>query len=227
MEPPAPVIAFDLDGTLVDSLDDIIASFRHAFGEFGLPSPDERSVRALVGKPLDEMYGQFVPEGRVAALSAAYRRHYPRNFTRRTRIFPGVTDVLAELRSRGFLLAVATTKRTAMARALVQAVGLMEQVDHVQGTDDFPHKPAPDVVLRAGAALAGRVEWMVGDTVGDIEAGRAAGASTYAVTWGTHDECLLAEARPDLLEPDLARLLEVVGSGQRSPSGPRGAAPPR
>jgi phosphoglycolate phosphatase len=224
MERPASVIAFDLDGTLVDSLDDIIASFRHAFGEFGLPSPDEGSVRALVGRPLDEMYGQFVHEGRVAELSAAYRRHYPRNFTRRTRIFPGVTDVLAELRSRGFLLAVATTKRTAMAQALVHAVGLTEYVDHVQGTDDFPHKPAPDVVLRAGDALDGKVEWMVGDTVGDIAAGRAAGASTYAVTWGTHDEAVLAGARPDLLEPDLARLLEVAGSGRPGPATARGAA---
>jgi phosphoglycolate phosphatase len=207
---PGSVIAFDLDGTLVDSLEDIIASFRHAFAEAGLPSPDERSVRSLVGRPLDEMYAQFVPEGRVAALSAAYRRHYPKNFTRRTRVFPGVLEVLDELRSRGFRLAVATTKRTAMAEALVEAVGLRRHVDHVQGTDDFPHKPAPDVVLRAGRALGGTVSWMVGDTVGDILAGRAAGASTYAVTWGTHDEAVLAEARPDLLEPDLSRLLEAA-----------------
>jgi phosphoglycolate phosphatase len=210
MDQPTPVITFDLDGTLVDSLEDIVASFRYAFGELGLESPDDAAVRALVGKPLDEMYSRFAPFDRVAALSAAYRRHYPRNFTRRTRIFPGVTEVLGELRERGWKLAVATTKRSEMARALVRAVGLARHVDHVQGTDDFPHKPAPDVVLRAGAALGGQVFWMVGDTTGDIRAGRAAGAATYAVSWGTHDATELALAEPDLIEPDLSRLLEVA-----------------
>lgn len=216
-----PVIVFDLDGTLVDSLADIIASFRHAFGELGIDTPDEEAVRLLIGRPLDEMYGQFVEPRRIAALSAAYRRHYPRNFTRNSRIFPGVREVLGELRERGYHLAVATTKRTQMALALVEAVGLAPHLDHVQGTDDFPHKPAPDVVLRAAAALGGRAEWMVGDTIGDIEAGRAAGAATYGVTWGTQDAEVLGRAKPDLLEPDLARLLEVVpehakAAGQRS-----------
>lgn len=204
-----PVIVFDLDGTLVDSLDDIIASFRHAFGELALEVPDEAAVRSLIGKPLDEMYAKFAPAHRVAELSASYRRHYPKNFTRNSRIFPGVTEVLGELRSRGYRLAVATTKRTQMALALVEAVGLTPHLDHVQGTDDFPHKPAPDVVLRAAGAVAGRAEWMVGDTASDMEAGRAAGASTYGVTWGTHDEETLRNARPDLLEPNLDRLLEV------------------
>lgn len=212
MSLPPKVIAFDLDGTLVDSLADIVASFRYAFEELGIAGPDEEAVRALVGRPLDEMYGEFVAGERVSALTDAYRRHYPRNFTRRTKIFPGVIEVLTELRSLGYRLAVATTKRTEMAAALTAAVGLNGHVDHVQGTDGFPHKPAPDVVLRAGAALGGKVEWMVGDTVGDILAGQAAGARTYAVTWGTHSREELAGARPDLLEASLERLLAVTAA---------------
>lgn len=205
-----PVIVFDLDGTLVDSLEDIIYSFRHAFGEHGLEAPEEKAVRALVGRPLDEMYGNFVDGERIPALAAAYRRHYPKNFTRRTRIFPGVLDVLCALREEGFLLAVATTKRTAMARALVSAVGLEDWVDHVQGTDDFPHKPAPHVVQLAAQVAGGDAAWMVGDTVGDILAGKAAGARTYAVTWGTDDEAKLAGARPDAMGEDLGELPEIV-----------------
>ncbi|HEX7005107.1 MAG TPA: HAD-IA family hydrolase [Trueperaceae bacterium] len=211
----APVIVFDLDGTLVDSLTDIVVSFRQAFGELGLDQPEEEAVKALIGRPLDEMYARFAPAARVAALSASYRRHYPKNFTRNSRIFPGVADVLTELRRRGNRLAVATTKRTEMALALVEATGIASYLDHVQGTDDFPHKPAPDVVLRAAAAVGGSPAWMVGDTTADIEAGRAAGAATYAVTWGTHDEATLAGARPDLLEPDLSRLLEVTRTAIR------------
>jgi phosphoglycolate phosphatase len=202
---------FDLDGTLIDSLPDIVWSFRAAFEAEGLPAPAEAEVRARIGPPLEEMAAAFVADtARVAAVCDAYRSIYPRHFTERTRPFPGVVEVLAELRRRDCLLAVATTKRTAMARELVEALGLDAFLDHVQGSDGLPHKPAPDVVLAALAALSAEGVWMVGDTVTDLEAGRAAGLRTYGVSWGTHDAARLAEAEPDALEADLAALLELV-----------------
>jgi phosphoglycolate phosphatase len=204
-------VVFDLDGTLIDSLPDIVWSFRAAFEAEGLPAPAEADVRARIGPPLEEMAAAFVSDAaRVAAVCDAYRSIYPRHFTERTRPFPGVVEVLAELRRRDWLLAVATTKRTAMARELVEALGLDAFLDHVQGSDGLPHKPAPDVVLAALAALSADGAWMVGDTVTDLQAGRAAGLRTYGVSWGTHDAARLAEAEPDALEADLARLLELV-----------------
>ncbi|MFP2926677.1 HAD family hydrolase [Pyxidicoccus sp. 3LG] len=199
-------ILFDLDGTLVDSLPDIIDSFLHGFSHLGLPAPDYAQVRALIGQPLDVMYQQFAPE-HVPALCVAYREHYPRNFLNRSRVFPGVEQVLRTLRERGYLLAVATTKRSDTARLFVDALGLGPVLHHVQGTDGFPHKPAPDVLHRALAALGTEGLWMVGDTTLDLRAGQAAGLRTYAVTWGTHSHEELASAAPDELQPDLARLL--------------------
>lgn len=205
-------IVFDLDGTLVDSLPDIIDSFRAAFERHGWEAPSERSIGQLIGQPLETMARAFrSDEGEVEAVCAAYREIYPQRFTRRTRPFPGVLDVLAELRAQGWKLAVATTKRTSMAERLVSAVGLREAIDHVQGTDGFPHKPAPDVVLRALEALRAEGAWMVGDTVGDLQAGRAAGLRTYGVTWGTHPRPRLAEADPDVLEDDLGPLPALAG----------------
>lgn len=200
-------ILFDLDGTLVDSLPDIIDSFLYGFAHLGLPAPAYADVRALIGQPLDVMYAQFAPE-HVTTLCTAYREHYPRNFLNRSRAFPGVERVLRTLRERGYLLAVATTKRSDMARRFVDALGLGGLLDHVQGTDGFPHKPAPDVLHRALAALGTRGLWMVGDTTLDLRAGQAAGLRTYAVTWGTHSPDELASATPDELQPDLERLLE-------------------
>jgi phosphoglycolate phosphatase len=203
-------IVFDLDGTLVDSLPDIVGAFQDAFAEKGLEAPPAAAVRSRVGLPLEAMYADFAPLERVASLAEAYRRLYPQRFTRTSRPFPGVPEVLAELRAHGFRLAVATTKRTDMATRFLAAMGLTDALDHVQGTDGFPHKPAPDVVLRALAALDADGTWMVGDTTHDVGAGKAAGLATYAVTWGTHDAATLATAGPDRLEPNLATLVEAV-----------------
>ncbi len=212
--PPRRAVIFDLDGTLIDSLPDIVWSFRAAFEAEGLPVPAEAEVRARIGPPLEEMAAAFVAEPAfVGPVCEAYRRIYPRHFTERTRPFPGVLEVLGELRRRGWSLAVATTKRGAMAAELVRALGLDAYLDHVQGTDGMPHKPAPDVVLAALAALDAEGAWMVGDTVSDLQAGRAAGLRTYAVSWGTHDAERLRGARPDALHDDLWPLLELLPDG--------------
>ena len=210
-----PAIVFDLDGTLVDSLPDIVASFRHAFSELGLATPAEALVRSEVGLPLDAMYERFAPREAVGALVAAYRRHYPEHFADRSRPYPGVPELLAELRERGYALAVATTKRSDMASRFVRAMGLEDAIDHVQGTDDFPHKPAPDVVLRALQAVGGEGRWMVGDTTHDVGAGKAAGLRTFAVTWGTHDADRLRAAGADVVADDLAGLLHEIGPSAR------------
>ena len=207
MTPPLQTIVFDLDGTLVDSLPDIIASFQYGFTSLGLPAPTDAEVRPFIGHPLEAMYAHFAP-AHATTLCTVYREHYARNFTHRSRPYPGVVELLRTLRARGYTLAIATTKRTDMARRFVEALGMMPAVDYVQGTDGFPHKPAPDVIHRALGAL-GHAQglWMVGDTTHDIQAGRAAGLRTYGVTWGNHDAELLATATPDELQPDLGRLL--------------------
>jgi phosphoglycolate phosphatase len=207
MKHGAQTIVFDLDGTLVDSLPDILSSFQHGFTQCGLAVPDELAIRAEIGKPLEEMYAAFAP-GRVEELCAAHREHYARNFTVRTRPYPGVPELLETLRSRGYLLAVATAKRTDMARRFMAALGMAEWVDCVQGTDGFPHKPAPEVIYRALKLLGSQGLWMVGDTITDVQAGRAAGLKTYAVSWGTHSAEQLATASPDELHPNLELLLE-------------------
>lgn len=204
------VIVFDLDGTLVDSLTDIVKSFVKAFEILELEAPSEAAARSLVGPPLEEMYRQVAPPERVGDLVSVYREYYPQHYTDNSAPYPGVPEALVELRRRGYRLAVATTKRQTMAAGLIAAVGLAGHLDHVQGTDGFPAKPAPDVVHRAVAGAGGEGLWMVGDTRSDILAGRAAGLKTYAVGWGTHTLEQLAEASPDEAAPDLERLLQLL-----------------
>lgn len=205
-------ICFDLDGTLVDSLPDIIGSIAASLVEHGLPDPGDAPIRRLVGLPLEDMFTALAPEADTAALCAAYRRIYPARFTRSSRVFDDTIEVLSSLRGRGFLLAVTTTKRSAMARDFVAALGLEPHLHLVQGTDDFPAKPAPDVIHRALATLGAEGTWMVGDTTHDIGAGHAAGLRTYGVCRpeATHDRATLAAAAPDHLAETLHPLLDLV-----------------
>ena len=207
-------LIFDLDGTLVDSLPDIVGAFRDALAASDVPVPAEGEVAALIGAPLEEMAARFVTDpGRIHAVCDAYRRIYPTRFTRTTRPYPGVVEVLRTLRSDGWRLAVATTKRTSMAVRLTDALELSPLLDHVQGTDEgVPHKPAPDVLRLAARAVGAEPRWMIGDTVTDLQAGRAAGLRTFAVTWGTHDAERLAGERPDVLARDLDGLPGTVGA---------------
>ncbi len=203
-------IVFDLDGTLVDSLADIKASFRHVLRQAGFPEPDDAAMSRLIGRPLAEMFREAAPGADERELVAAFRAYYPEHLADHSRPYPGVPELLAELGRAGYARAVATTKKTPVAEKLLRAVGLAELLDFVQGTDGLPPKPAPDVVLAAVAGVGGRGLWMVGDTVHDVGAGKAAGLATYAVTWGNHDAATLAQARPDRLEPNLEPLAELL-----------------
>lgn len=208
----ARAICFDLDGTLVDSLPDIVASISAAIVEQGLPEPEGARVRGLVGLPLEDMFADLAPGADMAAMVAGYRRIYPQHFTDNSALFPETIKVLTTLREKGYRLAVTTTKGTPMAKDFVAALGLMPHLDLVQGTDGFPAKPAPDVIEHALAALGCEGAWMVGDTTHDIGAGKAAGLPTYAVCrpGTTHDRETLATAAPDHLEESLLPLLDLT-----------------
>ncbi len=203
-------IVFDLDGTLVDSFGDISAAFRRSFHVIGGEPPPLDAVRASIGTPLVEMYAPYAPADAIPHLVAEYRRDYAERCADSTRPFPGIVALLEDLRARGHALAVATTKSTWMARTVVGRLGLESRVDHVQGTDGFPHKPAPDVILHALAGVGREGRWMIGDTSFDIAAGRAAGLRTCAVTWGVHAEDVLRAARPDVLVTSVEDLRVVL-----------------
>lgn len=203
-------VVFDFDGTLVDSSRDIAGAFCASLKRFSLDPPPLESVYPLIGRPLSEMYAGFAEPAQIGELIASYRAIYPTLWTENTRPFQGVTEVLSGLRTRGYRLAVATTKGSDTVRAIAAELGLASYFDYLQGTDGFAHKPAPDVVLRALTGAGGTGAWMVGDTVADILAGKAAGLKTYAVTWGTHDEATLQTAEPDVLEPNINALLDVL-----------------
>ena len=178
---------FDIDGTLLDSAADIGAAVLGAFEKRGrADAVTQEFIRANIGLHLRATFADVFPEyteEQMLELIKDYREIYLGRNHQGTSVYPGVADGLAAL---GGKKGTATTKGSETTGKVLELFGLRRYIDHVQGTDGFPHKPAPDVILRSMAALdATPAETlMVGDSLVDMEAGRAAGIKTCAVRYG-------------------------------------------
>lgn len=195
------VLLFDLDGTLVDSAPGICASARAACLGLGYAEPGDELIRPLIGLSLDQVArAAAAVELDAAALAlwiARYREEFDRIALPATTTFPGVADELARWRAAGRRLAVVTSKRTDVARAVLQRAGLTELLEVVVGGEQAPRgKPAPDLALHALARLGvgPREAAMVGDTTHDVAMARAADVPVYAVSYGVHGRTALEAA---------------------------------
>lgn len=205
-------MVFDLDGTLVDSAGDITASASHALVEHGYSERTVAQVRPYIGRPAAEIFtAAGVPDSEVGDLVSVFRAHLADTCGPGTVPFPGVVDLLASLGRAGIPVGVATTKPTRLASVVLERVGLLPLIAHVQGTDGFEPKPAPDVILRCLEVLTGLPAAMVGDTPDDVHAGRRAGVITVAVLHGTRADDELRRADPDLTLPSIVDLGRVMG----------------
>ncbi len=211
---------FDLDGTLVDSAEDIVAAVRHAlsrvFSDHDLP--EAADILVLIGLPLEAVVRQLgYPADTVSTrrFAEAYRAYYAEHYNDNTKVYPGMKETLAELQQAGAKLGLVTTKHQAQAEFTLAGVGLSGYFDHVHGwLKGRRHKPDPEPVLAAlghldvspGSAI------MVGDSELDIEAARAAGVDTCAVTYGFRPAWFLKSFHPDFLVARPADLGPIVVS---------------
>lgn len=204
-----PVYLFDVDGTLVDSAEDIYGAILEALKPTRASSLVQADLLRYVGVSLLRMFQELLPEYTLEQheeLVRNYRTIYAVRGHRSTRVFPGVAEALRGLGGRK---STATTKGTSTTRAVLEQFGLAAYFDHVQGTDGFAYKPAPDVILASLTALGARPEecLLVGDSPADMEAGRRAGVSVCAVRYGYGDPARIARFEPDLWISDLRELL--------------------
>lgn len=198
-------VAFDLDGTLIDTPSAIVETFTAVFAAMQVPAVAASAIRATIGTPLDHAFGKLMKlapdDDQVACAARLYVVLFRDRVLPRARdlVFPGVADGLARLSDRGFTLAVATNKYRANAEALLAAAGLRDRLALVVGADQIVRpKPHPEMlrhVMQALAVPASRMV-MVGDTTHDLLMARAAGVRSVGVTYGVHDRAQLRSAEP-------------------------------
>lgn len=217
-EPPVPLpppvaVIFDLDGTLVDTVEARIAAWLAVFAEEGIPTERGR-VAALIGadgrrlaREVAEAAGMQLAPGRDEAIDARCGAIFAAMNTR-PRPLPGVHELLDRLAAAHVRWAIGTSSRREQVAPSVDALGLPEQPLIVDGSHVEHAKPAPDLLLRAAQELDAAPAdcWYVGDATWDMRAATAAGMVAIGVTTGAVDAATLLEAGARWVVPSLADL---------------------
>jgi phosphoglycolate phosphatase len=203
-----PIIVFDLDGTLVDTAPDLVATLNVVFAREGFAPLAYKSARNMVGHGARAMIERGLkaqrrklPAEDIERLFGDFIAHYGAHIADHSRPFAGVEVALDELAARGCRLAVCTNKLERLSMQLLDAVGLSGRFSAICGQDTFAmQKPDPEMLRRTIARAGGREEAavMVGDSATDVAIAKAAGIPVVAVDFG-YSEIPVAELAPDRL----------------------------
>jgi phosphoglycolate phosphatase len=214
------LVIFDLDGTLTDSAEGIVASFRQALAQIGADVPDGDLVGRIVGPPMHQTLSGMGLGDQADVAVAAYRADYTTRGWSMNSIFDGIPQLLTDLKSAGVRLAVATSKAEPTARRILAHFGLDEYFEVIAGASvDGTRSAKSDVVAHALAQLAPLPDrvLMVGDRSHDVEGAAVHGIGTVVVGWGygRADFCAdpggLAAPTPLAHVATMTALREVLG----------------
>jgi phosphoglycolate phosphatase len=191
------VIAFDLDGTLVDTASDLMSTLNVVLGEEGLPPLPYEMAPLLVGRGAKVMLERgFAADGRpleepeASRLFERYIEHYLVHCADQSRPFPGVIEALDRLEAEGAILAVCTNKRTDLSLAVMGALNLTDRFKAIVGADMAPRaKPDASHLLRTIELAGGdpKRAIMIGDSINDVLSAKNAAVPVVVVTFGYTD----------------------------------------
>lgn len=209
--PTADCALFDLDGTLIDSIELIVRSFQHATAmHCGAPLSREEII-PTIGRSLVGELERIAP-GNGATLLATYRTFMFANHDAFVTVYPGIVAMLAAIHARGIPMGIVTSKARLSAAPSFARFLLDREMSVVVAEDDTTrHKPHPDPLLHAAAMLAvpPAACWYIGDSTHDMVAARAAGMTGIGAAWGPYD-CTTLESLADAIAETPADVLALL-----------------
>ncbi|MBB6450344.1 pyrophosphatase PpaX [Geomicrobium halophilum] len=205
-------VLFDLDGTLIDTNDLIIASFTYTLDHYFPGRFQREDILPFIGPPLHDTFHSLDPE-KAGEMMAMYREHNHTHHDELLKEYSGVREAVEGLSKAGFQLGIVTTKRSPTTWKGLELTGLKPYFKTVITLDDVEHaKPHPEPLEKAMDALGAVPEHtlMVGDNVHDIEGGKQAGTKTAAVAWSIKGAEALIKEKPDIMLEDMRELLTIL-----------------
>jgi phosphoglycolate phosphatase len=219
--PVFPLVIFDLDGTLVDSVSDIAEALNLTLAQWGLHTVDEPTVRSWIGEGLRTLLATALREqGREAALEQVLpdmMRHYGECLLHHPLVYPGVREALAVLRQRGVTLAVCTNKPIRFVAPLLDHLELSGYFSALLGGDSLPERKPDPTPLQHLAAQFGQPVMhclMVGDSATDAAAARAANMPLAMVSYGYLRGFDLTTSGAIAIVDDMRKLLALPQLGE-------------
>jgi phosphoglycolate phosphatase len=213
----ADAIAFDLDGTLIDTIGDLAHAVNLTLMDDGCAGLPHATIRDLVGKGIPNLArrayaiarGTAPGDAELASIVERYFGHYARTLGERSAPYPGVAAGLAHLRSAGYPLAIVTNKATRFVRPHLDRTPFADAFDAIVGGDDAVAKKPDAAPLVLAAAMLGvdaRRILMVGDSGNDVACARAAGARVVVVSYGYREGVPLQDLAADAIVDSLVDL---------------------
>ncbi len=214
-------VAFDLDGTLLDTIHDLAAAVNTLLAELGYSKLPVAVVRDLVGKGMANLLAHALPLAGAAAPGAAefdaifarYQQIYAGLLGRHTLPFPGVVDGLLRMRADGYKLAVVTNKASRFVRPHLEAAGIDAFFDAVVGAEDAVRKKpdaAPMFLAAERMGVAASRMLMIGDSANDVAAARAAGCPVLVVPYGYREGLAVQDLAADGIVDSIADVPQRV-----------------
>ena len=206
------LLVFDWDGTVMDSIERIVASLRAASNDLDWEPRTTLALRDVIGLGLREAVQRLYPQIEVAdypRFVERYRHHFMIADPTPSELFPGAADTLRELQQQGYLLAVATGKGRQGLNKVLRDTGLTSLFQSTRCADETTSKPHPQMLLEImqELAVAPAATLMIGDTEYDMEMASNAGTSALAVDYGVHDRVRLARHAPLHCLSDIRELI--------------------
>jgi pyrophosphatase PpaX len=212
-----PALLFDLDGTVVDSIELIVQAAVHAFDGREGPRPTREEWVALIGTPLAPMLRRWAhDDADVKFLWDRYRAYQVEHHDRLVSAYPGAVELIRRLHARGHAMAIVSSKIEAGIRRSLDYVGITDCFGALIGIEATEkHKPEPEPVLLALERLGASASdaWFIGDSPHDVHAGHAARVKTIGVLTGPYDRATMEAARPSHLVENLTDIEPLLIAG--------------
>ena len=217
MEREIKLIIFDFDGTLADTKENIILTFQMTMKELGVEIKSRQECAATIGLTLEDAFKVLYP-GMAAEKYILLRDTYRRIFKENRKIlvpglFPEVMETLEELRRRGYLMSIASSRLSPSLHSFLEDMKIAHLFEYAVGGDNVEHpKPAPDAVLQMlrHYNLSAEEAFVVGDMPFDINMATNAGVKSCGVTWGNADAAQLKESGANYIIDKMSQLLEIL-----------------
>ena len=210
------LIILDFDGTLGDTRSNIVLTMRRTLVRLGYAVPDENTIAATIGVPLEKGFEQMLPgisPDDVALCARTYREIFEKCRKELVpNLFPHVMETLDALKEAGYVLTIASSRSYGSLKEFLQEMGIAPYISYVLGANSVTHaKPHPEPVLKTMADMGFTADetLVVGDMPVDIQMGKGAGARTCAVTYGNASREELIAAGADYVIDDFSELTGI------------------